>query len=252
MSDTFAAMMLEEGKSKPQAGIQQISFADLPDHDVLVEVAYSSLNYKDGLAVSGRGRISRRLPMVAGIDLAGTVVESGSPDWQTGDKVVVNGWGLSETEWGGYARYQRVKPEWLIRLPEAFTLKEAMAIGTAGYTGCAVRQYAGALGLNARHGRGGRYRGSRRRRLHSDQPAVGQGLRYRRLDGARRGSARVSGNAGRARLHRSLRIVLCRQAAAEGALERRRRHGGFRYARQRDRADNLWRCSRRLRAGGRA
>jgi acrylyl-CoA reductase (NADPH) len=134
MSDTFAAMMLEEGESKPQAGIRRISFADLPDHDVLVEVAYSSLNYKDGLAVSGRGRISRRLPMVAGIDLAGTVVESGSPDWQTGDKVVVNGWGLSETEWGGYARYQRVKPEWLIRLPEAFTLKEAMAIGTAGYT----------------------------------------------------------------------------------------------------------------------
>jgi acrylyl-CoA reductase (NADPH) len=101
---------------------------------VLVEVSYSSLNYKDGLAVSGRGRIARRLPMVAGIDLAGTVVESRTAEWKAGDKVVLNGWGLSETEWGGYARYQRVKPEWLIRLPEAFTLKEAMAIGTAGYT----------------------------------------------------------------------------------------------------------------------
>ncbi|MEZ5805842.1 MAG: MDR family oxidoreductase [Rhizobiaceae bacterium] len=134
MNENFAAMVLEEVDSKPQASIRQISLVDLPDNDVLVEVSYSSLNYKDGLAISGRGRIARRLPMVAGIDLAGTVVESRTDEWKAGDRVVLNGWGLSETEWGGYTRYQRVKPEWLIRLPEAFTLKEAMAIGTAGYT----------------------------------------------------------------------------------------------------------------------
>lgn len=134
MSETFTAMMLEDVEGKPKASFREITRQDLPDHDVLVEVAYSSLNYKDGLAVSGKGRIARRLPMVAGIDLAGTVVESRSPAWKPGDRVVVNGWGLSETEWGGYSRFQRLKPEWLIRLPEAFSLQEAMAIGTAGYT----------------------------------------------------------------------------------------------------------------------
>jgi putative YhdH/YhfP family quinone oxidoreductase len=107
---------------------------DLPDYDVLVEIAFSTLNYKDGLAVAGKGRIARRLPMVAGIDLAGTVVESRSSDWKPGDKVIVNGWGLSETEWGGYSRFQRLKGEWLVRLPEPFSLEDAMAIGTAGYT----------------------------------------------------------------------------------------------------------------------
>lgn len=134
MTDAFSAMMVEDVDGKPRAGFREITKKDLPDHDVLVEVSYSSLNYKDGLAVSGKGRIARRLPMVAGIDIAGTVVESRSSAWAPGDRVVVNGWGLSETEWGGYTRFQRLKPEWLIRLPDAFTLQEAMAIGTAGYT----------------------------------------------------------------------------------------------------------------------
>lgn len=134
MSDTFRALMIVDHDGKPKAEFRQLTLADLPDHDVLVEVAFSTLNYKDGLAVSGRSRIARRMPMVAGIDLAGTVVESGSPDWKPGDKVVVNGWGMSETEWGGYTRFQRVKSQWLTRLPDAFTLEQAMAIGTAGYT----------------------------------------------------------------------------------------------------------------------
>ncbi|HEV7338447.1 MAG TPA: MDR family oxidoreductase [Bosea sp. (in: a-proteobacteria)] len=134
MSETFTALMIEDEGGKPKASFRQIGIGDLPDHDVLVEVHYSTLNYKDGLAVSGKGRIARRLPMVAGIDIAGIVKESRSPDWKPGDKVVVNGWGLSETEWGGYARYQRLKPEWLTRLPDGFDLAEAMAIGTAGYT----------------------------------------------------------------------------------------------------------------------
>ncbi|MBD9375426.1 oxidoreductase [Rhizobium sp. ARZ01] len=134
MSEHFDAMVVEDVDGKPHAQLRKLTQADLPDHDVLVEVAYSSLNYKDGLAIAGKGRIARRVPMVGGIDLAGTVVDSRSPDWKKGDLVVVNGWGLSETEWGGYSRFQRVKPEWLLKLPEAFSLQEAMAIGTAGYT----------------------------------------------------------------------------------------------------------------------
>ncbi len=134
MSDTFRALMIVDDEGRPKAEFRQLSLADLPDHDVLVEVAFSTLNYKDGLAVSGKGRIARRMPMVAGIDIAGTVVESKVPDWKPGDRVVVNGWGMSETEWGGYTRFQRVRSQWLTRLPEAFTLEQAMAIGTAGYT----------------------------------------------------------------------------------------------------------------------
>lgn len=134
MTETFTAMVIDAIDGKPKGAFKELSLSDLPDNDVLVEIAYSTLNYKDGLAVSGKGKIARRMPMVGGIDIAGTVVESRSPDWKAGDKVIVNGWGLSETEWGGYARFQRLKPEWLIRLPDAFSLQQAMAIGTAGYT----------------------------------------------------------------------------------------------------------------------
>ncbi|KGJ02513.1 oxidoreductase (plasmid) [Paracoccus versutus] len=134
MTETFRALLIEDRDGKPVAGFRDLTRDALPDHEVLVEVAYSTLNYKDGLAITGKGRIARRLPMVAGIDIAGTVVESRSDRWQPGDKVIVNGWGLSETEWGGYSRFQRLKPEWLTRLPEGFSLQDAMAIGTAGYT----------------------------------------------------------------------------------------------------------------------
>ena len=134
MTDRFTAFVIDDVDGKPKGGFRELSVADLPDHEVLVEIAFSALNYKDGLAVSGKGRIARKLPMVAGIDLAGTVVESRAPDWKAGDRVVVNGWGLSETQWGAYGRFQRVKPEWLTRLPDAFTPEQAMAIGTAGYT----------------------------------------------------------------------------------------------------------------------
>lgn len=134
MTEPFRALMIVDHEGKPKAEFRELTLAMLPDHEVLVEVAYSTLNYKDGLAVTGKGRIARRLPMVAGLDLAGTVVESRSEAWRAGDKVIVNGWGLSETEWGGYTRFQRVKPQWVTRLPDAFSLEQAMAIGTAGYT----------------------------------------------------------------------------------------------------------------------
>lgn len=135
MSKRFQAAVIEDRDGKAATAIKEIGLEDLPDREVLVEVAFSSLNYKDGLALSGnKNKVARKLPMVGGIDLAGTVVESRSADWRTGDKVVVNGWGLSELHWGGYSRYQRVDPAWLVKLPDAFSFEQAMAIGTAGYT----------------------------------------------------------------------------------------------------------------------
>lgn len=134
LPDSFTAFLIADDNGKPKGSFATLSPSDLPDHEVLVEVSHSTVNYKDGLAVTGKAKIARKLPMVAGIDLAGMVVESRSPDWKAGDRVVVNGWGLSETQWGGYSRYQRVKPEWLTRLPDAFTPEQAMGIGTAGYT----------------------------------------------------------------------------------------------------------------------
>lgn len=134
MAESFTAFVIEDSDGVIKGRFRPLTHDDLPDHDVLIEIAFSTLNYKDGLAVSGKSRIARKMPMVGGIDLVGTVVESRSSLWRTGDKVMVNGWGLSELHWGGYSRYQRVRPEWLIRLPDAFTPEEAMAIGTAGYT----------------------------------------------------------------------------------------------------------------------
>ena len=135
MSETLNAVVVEENEDgKPVAELKKLSISDLPDEDVLVDINYSTLNYKDGLAVSGKGKICRKLPMVCGIDLAGTVVESKNEQWKSGDRVLVNGFGLSELHWGGYAQKQRLKAEWLTRTPDAFTDEQAMAIGTAGYT----------------------------------------------------------------------------------------------------------------------
>lgn len=106
----------------------------LPEGDVTVRVEWSTLNYKDGLAITGKSPVVRRFPMVPGIDFAGTVVESRHPAWQAGDKVVLNGWGVGETHWGGLAQMARVRGDWLVALPEAFSARQAMAIGTAGYT----------------------------------------------------------------------------------------------------------------------
>lgn len=116
------------------ARFEQLTDADLPDGDVTVDVRYSSLNYKDGLAVSGKGKIVRSFPMVCGIDLAGAVSASDSGEFAVGDEVVLTGWGLSETHPGGYAERQRVRSEWLVRKPEQLSSQRAMAIGTAGLT----------------------------------------------------------------------------------------------------------------------
>ena len=116
------------------ATLQQLTDADLPEGDVTVAVTHSSLNYKDGLAVTGRGKIARSFPMVCGIDLAGTVEASDSPRYRVGDEVVVTGWGLSETHPGGFTRRQRVRAEWLIARPASLSLQQTMAVGTAGLT----------------------------------------------------------------------------------------------------------------------
>ncbi|MCG8490571.1 MAG: oxidoreductase [Sneathiellales bacterium] len=117
-----------------KAELTDISEDQLPEGDVTVEVEYSTLNYKDGLAITGTSPVVRSFPMVPGIDIAGTVLDSSSDKFSAGDKVVLNGWGVGETHWGGLAEKARLKSEWLVPLPDAFSAKQAMAIGTAGYT----------------------------------------------------------------------------------------------------------------------
>lgn len=134
MHATFNAIVAEDINGKAVASIKRLSQSDLPDEAVLVAVDYSTLNYKDGLAVSGSGKICRTLPLICGIDLAGTVVTSEDARWQAGDAIVINGYGMSETFNGGYSQYQRVKAEWPVKLPSGLNTLEAMAIGTAGYT----------------------------------------------------------------------------------------------------------------------
>src|SRR5262249_60689297 len=106
----------------------------LMDGDVTIRVEWSTLNYKDGLALTGKAPVVRRFPMIPGIDLAGTVESSSHPQWEPGDRVIVNGWGLGETHLGGYAEKARVKCDWLVRLPARIGARGAMAIGTARYT----------------------------------------------------------------------------------------------------------------------
>jgi acrylyl-CoA reductase (NADPH) len=130
----FSAILIEKTESGQQVKVTQLDEARLPEGDVTVDVEYSTLNYKDGLAITGRLPVIRKFPMVPGIDLAGVVGESTHPDWKKGDRVILNGWGAGETHWGGLAQKARLKGEWLVPLPPAFTTRQAMAIGTAGYT----------------------------------------------------------------------------------------------------------------------
>lgn len=129
---TFPAIVATE-QGRP-ASLVELSDADLPEGDVTVAVSHSSLNYKDGLAVTGRGPIVRSFPMVCGIDLAGTIEASDADGWEPGTEVVVTGWGLSETHPGGYTSRQRVRSEWLVAKPPSLSPLQAMAIGTAGLT----------------------------------------------------------------------------------------------------------------------
>ena len=130
----FNAILIDKTDAGQTAVLSQLDEARLPEGDVTIDVAYSTLNYKDGLAITGRSPVVRKFPMVPGIDLAGTVRESSHADWKAGDAVVLNGWGVGEAHWGGLAQVARLKGDWLVPLPAAFTARQAMAIGTAGYT----------------------------------------------------------------------------------------------------------------------
>ena len=123
------------------AALTAIDEAQLQEGDVTVKVDYSTLNYKDGLAITNKSLVVRKWPMVPGIDFAGTVEQSSHADYKTGDKVILNGWGVGETHWGGLAQKARVKGDWLVPLPSQLTTKQAMALGTAGYTAmlCVMR-----------------------------------------------------------------------------------------------------------------
>ncbi|WML89262.1 MDR family oxidoreductase [Thiothrix lacustris] len=130
----FKALLLNQVEGKTHAEVRRLNIDDLPEGDVLVDVAYSSLNYKDGLAVTGTGKIIRSFPMVPGIDFAGTVAESASERFKPGDQVILTGWGVGERHWGGYAQKARVKADWLVPMPKGLDAKQAMIIGTAGFT----------------------------------------------------------------------------------------------------------------------
>ena len=131
---TFRAIRIDRAEKGTTAALAQFDEADLMDGDVTVRVEWSTLNYKDGLAVTGKAPVVRRFPMIAGIDFAGTVEASAHPAWKAGDKVICNGWGIGETHLGAYAEKARVKGDWLVRLPQRISTRDAMAIGTAGYT----------------------------------------------------------------------------------------------------------------------
>ena len=131
---SFKGLQLTKGDKGTIAAWTDLTDADLMDGDVTVRVSHSTLNYKDGLAVTGNAPVVRRWPMIPGIDFAGTVEASSNPAYKPGDGVILNGWGTGETHLGGYAQKARVKGDWLVPLPSAFTPAQAMAIGTAGYT----------------------------------------------------------------------------------------------------------------------
>jgi acrylyl-CoA reductase (NADPH) len=131
---TFKAIRIDKADKGTTATLTQFDDAELMDGDVTVRVEWSTLNYKDGLALTGKAPVVRRFPMIAGIDFAGTVETSTDPNWKPGDAVIGNGWGMGETHLGAYAEKVRVKGDWLVRLPDGMTTRDAMAIGTAGYT----------------------------------------------------------------------------------------------------------------------
>ena len=130
----FKAILIDKESGSYEARIAELDDTRLPEGDVLVDVSYSTLNYKDGLAITGKGPVVRSFPMVPGIDFAGTVEHSANPAYAAGDAVVLNGWGVGEQHWGGLAQKARVKGDWLIPLPPGFTPRQTMAVGTAGYT----------------------------------------------------------------------------------------------------------------------
>lgn len=149
---TFKAIRIDRAEKGTIAALTQFDEAEMMDGDVTVHVEWSTVNYKDGLAVTGKAPVVRRFPMIAGIDFAGTVTESTNPNWKAGDKVVCNGWGMGETHLGAYAQKARVNGDWLVKLPAGLSTRDAMAIGTAGYTAMLSVLALEKHGLTPQHG----------------------------------------------------------------------------------------------------
>ncbi len=153
---TFKAIVIEKTDTGQKPGqtvaLSQFDEKDLMPGDVTIRTEWSTVNYKDGLAITGRAPVVRRFPMIPGVDLAGTVESSTHPDWKRGDKVIINGWGVGETHLGAYAEKARVKGDWLIRLPASMSTRDAMAIGTAGYTAMLAVMALERYGLAPAHG----------------------------------------------------------------------------------------------------
>jgi acrylyl-CoA reductase (NADPH) len=149
---TFKAIRIDKAEKGTTAALTQFDETELMEGDVTVRVEYSAVNYKDGLAVTGKAPVVRRFPMIAGIDLAGTVEQSSHPQWKAGDKVICTGWGMGETHLGAYAEKARVKGDWLVRLPEGMSARDAMAVGTAGFTAGLAVLALEKHGLTPKHG----------------------------------------------------------------------------------------------------
>jgi acrylyl-CoA reductase (NADPH) len=149
---TFKAIVINKADSSTKARLTDFDEADLMPGDVTVRVEYSTVNYKDGLAITGKAPVVRRFPMIAGIDFAGVIEASDNPAWKPGDKVILNGWGCGETHLGAYAEKARVKGDWLVPLPSSMSARDAMAIGTAGYTAMLAVMALERHGLTPAHG----------------------------------------------------------------------------------------------------
>jgi acrylyl-CoA reductase (NADPH) len=149
---SFKAIRIDKGEKGQAVTLADFDENDLMDGDVTVRVEWSTVNYKDGLALTGKAPVVRRFPMIPGIDFAGVVESSSSPDWKPGDGVILNGWGTGETHLGAYAQKARVKGEWLVRLPSGMSGRDAMAIGTAGYTAMLALMALQKHGLRPEHG----------------------------------------------------------------------------------------------------
>ena len=258
---TFKALRIDKAEKGTTAAITQFDESELMDGDVTINVEWSTLNYKDGLAVTGKAPVVRRFPMIAGIDFAGTVAQSSHKDWKAGDRVVCNGWGMGETHLGAYAQKARVPGDWLVRLPERFSTRDAMAIGTAGYTAMLAVLALENHGLTPKSGpvvvtgaAGG---------VGSVATAVLSKLGYHVIASTGRpseadylkhlGAAEIID---RNELSGAARPLGChskkgRTAAQQGALGRRRRQRRIEYAGEPPVDDSLWRRHRRVRPRGR-
>jgi acrylyl-CoA reductase (NADPH) len=148
----FKAILIDKQDGAQSVRVAELDEGQLPEAPVAVRIEYSTINYKDGLAITGKSPVVRKFPMVPGIDFAGVVETSASDGWHTGDRVLLNGWGVGEGHWGGLAQKARVNPAWLQRMPERFTARQAMAIGTAGYTAALCVEALVKQGLTADRG----------------------------------------------------------------------------------------------------